>query len=110
MPRRKDNYQRLSPENPVSGKVFFDQVLERHNIDLKDPANQLMMHITDMMESSLKGHVRCTGFKDGVIYLVCDHPSRASYIRLNSREIKKTISGVFPELDLKKIVTRVVTT
>ena len=110
MPRKKDNYQRLSPEEPVSGKIFFDQVLERHNIDLNDPANQLTMHFTDMLDPSLRDHVRCTGFRDGVLYLVCDHPSRASYIRLNSREIKKTISGVFPEIDLKKIVTRTVTT
>ena len=110
MPRRKDNYQRLSPEDPVSGKIFFDQVLDRHSIDLKDPSNQLVIHFNEIMDSSLKDHVRCTGYKDGVVYLVADHPSRASYIRLNSREIKKTISSVFPELDLKKIVTRVVTT
>ena len=48
-------------------------------------------------------------YKDGVLYLICDHPSRASYIRMNSSEIIKKITGVFPELDLKKIVTRVKT-
>ena len=35
--RKKDMYPRLAPEDPVSGEVFFDQVLERHNIDLGDP-------------------------------------------------------------------------
>ena len=85
MPRKKDNYQRLAPEDPVSGKIFFDQVLERHNIDLTDPSNQLTMHFNELLEPSLRDHVRCTGFRDGVLYLECDHPSRASYIRLNSR-------------------------
>lgn len=107
MAKKKDMYKRLAPEDPVSGEVFFDQVLERHNIDLKDPENQLVIHFTSMVDPSLEGHVRCTGFKDGILYLVCDHPSRATYIRLNGSEMKKKIRGVFPEIDLKKIVTRV---
>ena len=104
---RKDMYRRLAPEDPVSGEVFFDQVLERHNIALRNPENQLVMHFTSIVDPSLEGHVRCTGFKDGILYLVCDHPSRATYIRLNGSEMKKKIRGVFPEIDLKKIVTRV---
>ena len=104
---RKDMYRRLAPEDPVSGVVFFDQVLERHNIDLRNPENQLVMHFTSIVDPSLEGHVRCTGFKDGILYLVFDHPSRATYIRLNGSEMKKKIRGVFPEIDLKKIVTRV---
>ena len=107
MARKKDLYPRLAPEDPVSGELFFDRVLERHNIDLNDPVNQLVMHFTSVVDPSLEGHVRCTGFKDGILYVVCDHPSRATYIRLNSSEMKKKIRGVFPEIDLKKIVTRV---
>ncbi len=106
-PRNKDNYNRLEPEDPMSGSVFFDQVLERFDIDLGDPSNQILIHWKDIVDPSISEHSRPQKIKDGVLYLLCDHPSRASYIRLNSREIVKSIQGVYPEVYLKKIVTRI---
>ena len=89
--------------------MFLDQVLERFNIDLKDPVNQIMVRWKDFAGRAIAEHAVCERYKDGVLYLICDHPSRASYIRMNSSEIIKKITGVYPEIDLKKIVTRVKT-
>ena len=105
--KKKDNYKALASEDPVSGEVFLDQVLDRFHIDLKDPVNQIMVRWKDFAGSAISEHAVCEKYKDGVLYLVCDHPSRASYIRMNSSELIKRIKGVFPEVDLKKIVTRV---
>ena len=107
--KKTDNYQALANEDPVSGTVFLDQVLDRFNIDLKDPVNQIMVKWKDIVGDAIAQHSRCERFSDGVLYLICDHPSRASYIRMNSSELIKRIRGVFPEVDLKKIVTRVKT-
>ena len=107
--KKTDNYQALANEDPVSGAVFLDQVLGRFNIDLKDPVNQIMVKWKDIVGDAIAQHSRCERFSDGVLYLICDHPSRASYIRMNSSELIKRIRGVFPEVDLKKIVTRVKT-
>ena len=107
--KKKDNYKALASEDPVSGEVFLDQVLDRFHIDLKDPVNQIMVRWKDFAGTAIAEHAVCEKYKDGVLYLVCDHPSRASYIRMNSSEIIKKITGVFPEIDLKKIVTRVKT-
>ena len=107
--KKTDNYQALANEDPVSGTVFLDQVLDRFNINLKDPVNQIMVKWKDIVGDAIAQHSRCERFSDGVLYLICDHPSRASYIRMNSSELIKRIRGVFPEVDLKKIVTRVKT-
>lgn len=105
--RKKDNYEPLANEDPVSGKVFFDQVLDRFHIDLSDPCNQVLIQWRNIVGDAIADHVKCDSIKDGIIYVSCDHPSRAAYIRLNSKEIIKKITGIFPELDLKKIITRV---
>ena len=104
---KKDNYEALANEDPVSTAVFLDQIMERFNIDLKDPVNQIMVRWKDIAGEPIAQHTRCEKYADGVLYLICDHPSRASYIRMNSSELIKRIKGVFPEVDLKKIVTRV---
>ncbi len=105
--KKTDNYQALANEDPVSGSVFLDQVMDRFNIDLKDPVNQMMLRWKDIVGEQIAQHTRCERFSDGVLYLICDHPSRASYIRMNRSELIKRVTGVFPEVDLKKIVTRV---
>ncbi len=103
-------YPRLSPEDPVGGKVYFDQVLERHHIDLNDPVNQMVMHFRSIAGLPQECNVRCTGYRNGMLYLVCDNRSWAHFIHLNSSEIKKRIRAVFPEIEVKKIFTRDVTT
>ena len=105
--RKKDNYKAIAGEDPVSGSVFLDQVLERFNIELKDPVNQIMVRWKDFAGPAIAEHSSCERYSEGVLHVVCDHPSRASYIRMNSSEIIKKINGVYPEVDLKKIVTHI---
>ncbi|MBR6085125.1 MAG: DUF721 domain-containing protein [Spirochaetales bacterium] len=104
---KKDNYTPLANEDPTSSKVFFDQVLGRFHIDLDDVSNQVVLNWKSFVEPFMAEHSKCEKIKDGTLYVICDHPSHASYIRLNSKEIMKSIRGVFPEIELKKIVTRV---
>ncbi|MBQ7643600.1 MAG: DUF721 domain-containing protein [Spirochaetales bacterium] len=104
---KKDNYKPLANEDPTSSDVFFNQVLDRFHIDLDDVSSQVVVHWKTLVEPAVADHSKCEKIKDGVLYLTCDHPSRASYIRLNSREIIKSIRSVFPEIELKKIITRV---
>ena len=105
--KKRDNYNALANEDPVSGEVFLNQVLDRFNIDLKDPVTQLIVRWKDIVGTQMAEHTSCERYCDGVLHLICDHPSRATQVRMNSSEIIKIIRGVFPEIDLKKIVTRV---
>ena len=104
---KKDNYKPLANEEPTKSEVFFDQVLDRFHIDLDDVSSQIVLQWKNLVEPAVAEHSRCEKIKDGILYLTCDHSSRASYIRLNAREIMKSIRSVFPEIELKKIITRV---
>ena len=104
---KKDNYKPLASEDPTSSKVFFDQVMDRFHIDLDDVSSQVVLNWKTLVDPVVSEHSKCEKLKDGTLYVTCDHPSHASYIRLNAREIMKTIKGVFPEIELKKIITRV---
>ena len=103
--RKKDSYKPLASEDPVVGSVFMDQVLDRFNINLDKPENQVIIHWSSIVGKETAEHARCEKIEKGVLYVACDHPSRAARIRLESREILKNISGVFPEINLSKIVT-----
>lgn len=105
--RKRDNYKRLESEEPLKGKVYFDQVLERFHIDLKDPVNQIVIHWEALVGPDFASYAKCTGIKDKVIYVSCDHPSKAAFVRMQSREVLKKIKGVYPELGLQKLVVRV---
>ncbi len=104
---KKDNYKPLANEDPTPSKVFFDQVMDRFHIDLDDVCSQVVLQWKNIVEPSVAEHSKCEKIKDGTLYVSCDSQVRASYIRLNSREIIKSIKGVFPEIELKKIITRV---
>lgn len=104
---KQDNYEPLASEDPTSSKVFIDQVLERFHINLDDVANQVILNWKSIVDPVVAEHSKCEKIKDGVMTVICDHPSHASYIRLNAREIMKSIKGIFPEIELKKINTRV---
>ena len=103
--RKKDGYKPLASEDPVEGNVFMDQVLDRFNIDLDKPENQIIIHWSSLVGKETAAHARCEKIEKGVLYVSCDHPSRAAGIRLESKEILKNIKGVFPEINLSKIVT-----
>ena len=103
--RKKDNYKPMAPEDPVSGQVFLNQVLDRFNIDLEKPENQIVINWKTLIGEELASHCRCERVEKGIMYVCCDHPSRAARIRLEAREIIKNIRGVYPEINLSKIVT-----
>ena len=104
---KQDNYKPLAKEDPSSSKVFFDQVLDRFHIDLDDVLSQVFLNWKNLVDPVVAEHSKCEKIKDGTLYVICDHPTHASYIRLNAKELIKKICGVFPEIELKKIVTRV---
>ena len=103
--RKKDNYKPMAPEDPVSGKLFMDQVLDRFGIDLDKPENQVVINWKALVGEETASHCRCEKIEKGVVYVCCDHPSRAARMRLEAREIIKNIRGVYPEINLSKIVT-----
>ena len=104
---KQDNYKPLAKEDPAPSKVFFDQVMDRFHIDLDDTNSQLILNWKNSVEPVVAEHSKCEKIKDGVLYVNCDHSSHASYIRLNAREIMKSIKSIYPEIELKKIITRV---
>ena len=104
---KQDNYKPLAKEDPAPSKVFFDQVMDRFHIDLDDTNSQLILNWKNIVEPVVAEHSKCEKIKDGILYVNCDHSSHASYIRLNAREIMKSIKSIYPEIELKKIITRV---
>ena len=104
---QEDHYKCLESEDPVSGTIFFDQVLDRFGIDLNDVNNQVLINWSTIVGEDMAKHVKCEKISKGTLYLICDHPSRASYVKLSSSELKKKINGIYPEIDIKKIIARV---
>lgn len=103
-----DNYDPISPEDPIDGSFFVDKVLERFGIDPNEPSNQLAMRWRDMVGEEVSKHVFFDRIDGDVVIIACDHPSRASYIKINGNDVIKRIKSAFPELDVKKIQVRVV--
>ena len=112
---RKSNYKRdmyapLSPEDPVYGSLFVDQVLMRFGIDPNEPSNQLAMRWHDIVGEEVAKHVFFEKVDGDAVHIACDNPSRASYMKINGNDVIKKIKTVFPELEVKRIQVRVVPT
>ena len=101
--RYSDLYEHVSPQEPLSSTVFFDKVLSRLNIDLNDPKRQLCLQWSSIVGENLSSHCFFNGLKDGILYVVCDHPSYVSMFRLNSKEVLKNVKTTFPELQVNKV-------
>ena len=106
--KKGDKYSPLAPEDPMFGNVFIDQVLQRFGIDPTDPSNQLLMRWHDIVGSEISKHTFFEKIEENTLHIACDNPSRASYIKLNGKDILKNIKGVFPELEINKISVRVI--
>lgn len=104
---QKDKYTPIAPEDPVYGNIFVDQVLKRFGINPNEPATQLAMRWNDIIGNEFSKNVFFEKIDNQTVYISCDNPSLASYVKLNGNEIMKKIISVFPELDIKKIVVRV---
>lgn len=104
----RDNYSPISPEDPLDGSFYVDQVLKRFGIDPSEPSNQLAMRWRDIVGEDVSKHVFFDRIDGDVVHIACDHPSRASYMKINGNDVIKKIKAAFPELDVKRIQVRVV--
>lgn len=105
----RDVYEHVMPEDPEESSVYLDGVLERLKINVRAPENQLIIQWKSVIPEYISQHCMCAGFKDSVLYVVCDNASKAGITRLNSREIIKLVNSAFPEFNIKKINIRVKT-
>lgn len=109
MNKLKDLYEPISPEDPEKSSVFFDSVLKRLNINLNDPKRQLSLQWDNIVGDNFKGHCKFNGIGDGIVFVVCDHPSYVSMFKMNSKEILKKIQTTFPELNVLKVSVKLAT-
>ena len=105
----RDVYEPVMPEDPEKSSVFLDGVLERLKINVRAPENQIVIQWKSIIPEYISQHCMCAGFKDSVLYVVCDNAAKAGITRLNSREIMKLVNSAFPEFNIKKINIRVKT-
>jgi hypothetical protein len=105
----KDVYEPAMPDEPKKSSFFLDFVLKRLKINIRDPENQLVLHWNSLIPEYISQHCMCAGFKDSVLYVVCDNSSKAEITRLNKREIIKYVNTAFPEFNIDKINIRVKT-
>lgn len=101
-----DNYERLSPEEPVKGTDYFNEVLKFHKIDLSDPEKQIILQWKNIAGPSIASITKCKGLNNGVLEITCLHSAQAGLVRLHSCEIIKNIKTVFPQIRLDKINIR----
>lgn len=103
----KEDYEHLSPEDPVSSTVFFKDILNRLNIDLNAPEHVLSSQWAQIAGENLANISSFCGIENGVLKVKCTNSSTASLFRMNSREIIKKINSIFPELNIIKVNVRV---
>ena len=69
----RDVYEHVMPEDPEKSSVYLDGVLERLKINVKAPENQLIIQWKSVIPEYISQHCICAGFKDSVLYVVCDN-------------------------------------
>jgi hypothetical protein len=104
---KKDNYEALSPEDPVEGGVFLDEIFKRFGIDLSSTEAQLNLRWSDIVGSDLSKVIFYEKIADESLFVTCKTASYASFVRLSSNDIIKKINSAFPELNIKKLMVRV---
>lgn len=103
----EDNYERVSPEDPVNGKIFLDKIFQRHKIDLSAPERQISLQWKNIASGQLAEISHCSGVRNGVLFVVCSNQSEASLVRMSKNEILKNAKAAFPELNITNINIRV---
>lgn len=103
----EDNYERISPEDPVDGKAYLDLIFQRHKIDLSAPERQIALQWKNIASAQLAEISRCSGVKNGILYVVCSNQSQAALVRMSKSEILKNAKAAFPELAINNINIRV---
>lgn len=102
----KDDREPLAPEDPVSSEVFIQKILKRFKKTLDSSENQLSANWSVVLPS-MSQLCSFVSLKDGVLTVSCNHPAKASAVRMNKGEIIKNIKGVFPDLDVKSVIVRI---
>ncbi len=105
--KAKDNYTRIAPEDPIQSKAYFDQVLKRHRIELESSESQIKITWKVIAGETLGSISECEKVSKGILYIKCHHPAHATTLRMNSRELIKKASSVFPDLEITKIRVRI---
>lgn len=104
---KKDNYETLSPEDPVDSGIYIDKIFERFGIDINSPEVQLKLRWADLVGADLAKIIIYEKILKETLFVVCKSASYASFVRLNSNDIIKKVDSAFPELKVKKLVVRV---
>ena len=105
--KMNEDYEHLSPEDPVSSKIFFNSILERLKIDLNSPEHILSNQWAVIVGDNLAKSSSFCGIENKVLKVKCTNSSTASLFRMNSREVIKKINSIFPELNIIKVNVRV---
>ena len=104
---KRDNYESLSPEDPIESSVYLEKVFERFGIDINSPEVQLNLRWADIIGEELAKVISFEKIFNENLFIVCKSASYATYVRLNSNDIIKKIDSTFPELRVKKIIVKV---
>lgn len=104
---KRDNYESLSPEDPVDSGIYISKVFERFGIDINSPEVQLSIRWSDIIGSDLAKVISYEKIINGVLFVVCKNSSYASFVKLNSKDVIKKVDSAFPELNVKKLVVKV---
>lgn len=102
----EEQYDRVSPEDPVDAKIFLDKIFSRHKIDLSAPERQIVLQWKNIAQGQLSEISHCTGVNKGTIFIVCKNQSEATLIRMSKGEIIKNAKAAFPELNITNINIR----
>ncbi len=102
-----EDYEHLSPEDPVSSTVFFKDILDRLKIDLNSPEHVLSSQWSVIVGENLAEVSSFCGLKNNVINVKCTNSSTAALFRINSKEIIKKINTIFPEANVTRVHVRV---
>lgn len=104
---KRDNYESLSPEDPVDSGIYISKVFERFGIDINSLEVQLSIRWSDIIGSDLAKVISYEKIVNEVLFVVCKNSSYASFVKLNSKDIIKKVDSAFPELNVKKLVVKV---
>lgn len=98
-------YNRLSPPDAQPSSVFMEGVLKRLHIDMESPMQLVQYNWEKIIGENFSRTVSLKSIENGVMTVKCQNSSVAGLLRLNSREIIKRVTSLFPDIDLKKIKT-----
>lgn len=98
-----DNYNRLSPEEPVSSSLYLNEIVKHFNIDFNNPVHLIENSWVEIAGENFSKSVHFNFISDNTLYVKCKNSSVSHLFRLQGKEILKKINSLFPELHLNKV-------